>query len=246
MKKLLFAIVLTVLLSPILCLSDSKTYSSVESDIASVEETAGNYQDIIINLNSQGAYAAKSIKLLSDMKDLIWQSKMLLSEQRLDEAAQTLGEAKLLAPRITLDVTFSFKINKGRLALEEASALISKAEKEGYDIKALEGYYDQAGDLLAQAKSSYDGEDYEAVDPKISQIMSLAESVSKGADSLDVVQAQQPSGFAIGLSNAGEPNYWWIGGILAVILVAIILKTRKSVKKLNQVSRLEIIKNRMR
>ncbi|MFH1229772.1 MAG: hypothetical protein V1678_05115 [Candidatus Aenigmatarchaeota archaeon] len=248
MKKLLFAFVLMLLASPILCLSENVlTYSSVESEITSVEEMANQYQNLILNLNSQGAYASKSIKLLSEMKDILWQAKMFLSQSRVDEASQMVEKAKSIAPRITLDISFSLKINKGRLALEEASTLISKARKEGYEVKTFEGFYDKAVALFAQAKSSYESESYEAVDPKISEITSLAENVSKGVDSLKVVREFQPTtGFVISFSDVNVASYWWVGVITVFLVAAIIIKTRKTVKKLSQVSRLEIIKNRMR
>jgi hypothetical protein len=247
MKKLLFAFVFALLASPILCMSQTVTSGSVSTDMMSVENLTQQYQDLILNLNSQGAYASKSIELLSEMKDILWQAKMLLSQSKVDEASQMVEKAKIIAPRITLDISFSSKINKGRLALEEADALISKARKEGYEVKTFEGYYDKAVALFAQAKSSYESEAYEAVDSKISEITRLAENVSKGVDNLKAVREFQPTtGFVISLSDVNITSYWWVGVIAVFLVAAIIIKTRKTVKKLSQVSRLEIIKNRMR
>jgi hypothetical protein len=247
MKKLIFAFVFALLASPVLCISQAVTSGSVSADIMSVENMTQQYQNLILNLNSQGAYASKSIELLSDMKDILWQAKMFLSQTKVDEANQMVEKAKIIAPRITLDISFSLKINQGRLALEEASVLISKARKEGYDVKTFEGYYDKASALFTEAKSSYESEAYQAVNSKISEIMSLVESVSKGVDSLKVVEEVQPTtGFVISLPDVNVASYWWVGAVVVLLIAAILIKTRKTVKKLSQVSRLEIIKNRMR
>ena len=142
MKKLALIIFLILLIDSTNGFSISNT--EVNKKISETEKITQDYQNLILNLNSQGAYASKSIKLFSDMKDLIWQAKILLNENDPNNANNLIEEAKSIAPRITMDVRFSLKINKGRLALERILSLISIARKEGYSVKVFEEYYDKA------------------------------------------------------------------------------------------------------
>ena len=59
---------------------EKKNY--IENKIADIENITPQYQLLILNLSSQGAYASKSISLFSQMQELLWQAKMLLFENK--------------------------------------------------------------------------------------------------------------------------------------------------------------------
>jgi hypothetical protein len=203
------------------------------------------YQSLVLNLNSQGAYASKSIELLSEMKDLIWQSKILLEEGNLNGADEKLEEAKVIAPKLTLDISFSLKVNKGRLALEEASSIIDNARKEGYDVKALENYYDSANSFFNTAKESYMKEEYDSIDSNIASVLDLTDKISSGIESLKYSSLKtgqstvQPTGFTIA-------NYPWLPySLITVPIALVVLKISRRKKELRGISKLERIKSRL-
>lgn len=103
--------------------------SLVNNKINDIENLTPQYQYLILNLSSQGAYASKSIKLFSELQDLVWKAKMFLFQNKFNSADRDLEDAKKLAPRITLDVRSSFRVNEGRLASDKALTLISNTRR---------------------------------------------------------------------------------------------------------------------
>ena len=248
MKKLVLALLLIVLLEPSFALSyEEETYKSINSKINEVESIALQFQQLILNLNSQGAYTSNSLKLFSDMKDLIWQAKMLLNEKKFNDANIKLEEAKSIAPQITSDISFSFKINKGRLALEEASSLIGDAKKEGYEVKEIEDYYYNASSLFSEAKESFANGDYIKADFKIESVLEITDKISNEIKNLNTVKIEPnpnvpPTGFVIS-------EHSWFSfevGILTIAIIALITLLRKARRKkeLRGISKLVRIKNR--
>ena len=206
----------------------------VNNKINDIENITPQYQLLILNLSSQGAYASKSIKLFSDLQDMIWQSKMLLFENKFNSADKELEDAKKLAPRITLDVRSSFRVNEGSLALEKSLADISDMRKQGYDTKNIENLFDNANSLLTEAKDSYMNEDYDNIDAKIASVLDSADNISYEIEKLKVVNPQiqqntsvaQPTGLMI-------RDYSWFSYILgiAIIAIAIFLVYKKRTSK---------------
>jgi hypothetical protein len=245
MKTLFLTLVFVLLATPAFALSTGADANYVNDKISEVESMANQYQTLVLNLNSQGAYASKSIKLLSDMKDLLWQAKLSLAQGMLNDADKALEDAKSIAPRITLDVAFSIKINRGRLALEEALSLIDRARRDGYEVAGLQSQYDRASLLFKEAKSSYESESYDEVEPKIVEILDTVEAISQQFDTLKTPQKQQSTtGFAISYPSF-DLSGWWIL-VVAVLIVGLVLGLRRRNRKLSKFSRLEIIKNRLR
>jgi hypothetical protein len=250
MKKLALLLILVLLIEPTLVLGDitngSDTYSMMVSRINNIEGITAEYQNLILNLNSQGALVSKTIKLLSNIKDLIWQSKTLLTENMYDEAGAKLEEALKLLPRITLDARSSFKVNKGRLALEESLSLIINARKQGYDVKKIEEFYDNANLLYSQAKESYMNEDYDNIDSKIDSVLDIANKISSEVEIMKNPSNNQntvnlsPTGFMIS-------NYSWVSLPVVITIAAalIILKVSKRRKELKGIHKLVRIKSRM-
>ncbi len=206
----------------------------VTGKISDVENLTPQYQYLILNLSSQGAYASKSIKLFSDLQDMIWQSKMLLFQSKFNSADKMIEDAKKIAPHITLDVRSSFRVNEGNLALEDALKSISETRKQGYDTKNIEALFDNANSLLTEAKSSYINEDYDNIDSKIASVLETADKISYEIEKLKVTSpqvqnttAQQPTGLVI-------TNYSWTSytlGVIAVIAIAIFLAYKKKSSK---------------
>ena len=250
MKKLTLFLVLVLLIKPVFGIgdltNDNETYNMISNKISNIENITVEYQNLILNLNSQGALVSKSISLLTNLKDLIWQSKMLLTENMLDNAEAKLEEAIRILPRITLDVRSSFKINRGRLALEESLSLITNARRQGYDVKEIEGLYDDTSSLFNEAKESYTNEDYDNIDFKIDSVLEITNKISNEIESLKVIKSETnqnvslPTGFMI-------INYSWIS-VLSVIVIAavfIVLKISKRKKELKGIHKLVRIKSRM-
>jgi uncharacterized protein (UPF0332 family)/heme exporter protein D len=243
MKKLALVIFLFILVSSSNGFSISN--NEVNGKISEIEKVTYEYQNLILNLNSQGAYTSKSIKLFSDMKDLIWQAKMLLNENDPENANRNLEEAKSIAPRITMDVRFSLEINKGRLALERALSLTSIARKEGYEVKAIEDYYDKANSLFNEAKELYKNEEYDKIDSKIESVLELTDKISNKVEELKepIQTSETPTGFMI-------INYSWLSyviGIVAIVLVItlVVIKVRRRKKELKGIPKLVRIKCRL-
>jgi hypothetical protein len=250
MKKLTLFLVLVLLIKPVFGIgdltNDNETYNMISNKISNIENITVEYQNLILNLNSQGALVSKSISLLTNLKDLIWQSKMLLTENMLDNAEAKLEEAIRILPRITLDARSSFKINRGRLALEESLSLITNARRQGYDVKEIEGLYDDTSSLFNEAKESYTNEDYDNIDFKIDSVLEITNKISNEIESLKVIKSETnqnvslPTGFMI-------INYSWIS-VLSVIVIAavfIVLKISKRKKELKGIHKLVRIKSRM-
>jgi uncharacterized protein (UPF0332 family)/heme exporter protein D len=244
MKKLALVIFLFILVSSSNGFSISN--NEVNGKISEIEKVTHEYQNLILNLNSQGAYTSKSIKLFSDMKDLIWQAKMLLNENDPENANRNLEEAKSIAPRITMDVRFSLEINKGRLALERALSLIGIARREGYAVNALEEYYDKASSLFDEAKELYKNEEYDKIDSKIGSVLELTDKISNKIENLKnpyQTSESSPTGFMIA-------DYSWLSpyiiGIMMIALVTlVIVKIRRRKKELKGISKLVRIKCRL-
>jgi len=208
----------------------------VNNKINDIENITPQYQLLILNLSSQGAYASKSIKLFSDLQDMIWQSKMLLFENKFNSADKELEDAKKLAPRITLDVRSSFRVNEGSLALEKSLADISDMRKQGYDTKNIENLFDNANSLLTEAKDSYMNEDYDSIDARIASVLEAADKISYEIEKLKVIKpqatqnvstSQQPTGLMI-------RDYSWMSytlGFVAIIAIAIFLVYKKRTSK---------------
>jgi hypothetical protein len=213
---------------------EKKSY--VENKIKDIEDVTPQYQLLILNLSSQGAYASKSIKLFSDMQDLIWQAKMLFYENKFNSADKVLENSKKIAPRITLDVRSSFRVNEGSLALEKALADISDMRKQGYDTKRIEEMLDNANSLLTEAKNSYINEDYDNIDSKIASVLETADKISYEIEKLKVIKpqvtqnvttTQQPTGLLI-------RDYSWMSyalGIVAIVAIAVFLVYKKRTSK---------------
>jgi hypothetical protein len=250
MKKLTLFLVLVLLIKPVFGIgdltNDNETYNMISNKISNIENITVEYQNLILNLNSQGALVSKPISLLTNLKDLIWQSKMLLTENMLDNAEAKLEEAIRILPRITLDARSSFKINRGRLALEESLSLITNARRQGYDVKEIEGLYDDTSSLFNEAKESYTNEDYDNIDFKIDSVLEITNKISNEIESLKVIKSETnqnvslPTGFMI-------INYSWIS-VLSVIVIAavfIVLKISKRKKELKGIHKLVRIKSRM-
>lgn len=250
MKKLTLFLVLVLLIKPVFGIgdltNDNETYNMISNKISNIENITVEYQNLILNLNSQGALVSKSISLLTNLKDLIWQSKMLLTENMLDNAEAKLEEAIRILPRITLDARSSFKINRGRLALEESLSLITNARRQGYDVKEIEGLYDDTSSLFNEAKESYTNEDYDDIDFKIDSVLEITNKISNEIESPKVIKSETnqnvslPTGFMI-------INYSWIS-VLSVIVIAavfIVLKISKRKKELKGIHKLVRIKSRM-
>jgi heme exporter protein D len=244
MKKLVLIIFLLILIRPAFGLSYEE---ELNNKIIDVESTASHYQDLILNLNSQGAYTSRSIKILSEMRDLIWQAKMLITGSNFYLADQKIEEAKSIAPKITMDIRFSLKINKGRLALEEAFSLISKARKEGYDVKAIEDYYYDASSLFNEAKENYANEEYDYVDSKIDSILETNEKISSEIEKLNDVSIQPAS--KTSLTGFIIADYSWLSyviGLIALAIVALIaFKRSRRKKELKGIPKLVRIKCRL-
>lgn len=209
--------------------------SLVNNKINDIEIITPQYQSLILNLSSQGAYASKSIKLFSDLQELVWQAKMFLFQNKFNSADGKLEDAKKIAPRITLDVRSSFRVNEGSLALDKALSLISNARKEGYDVKDIENYFDSANSLLTEAKNSYLNEDYDSIDSKIASVLETVDKISYEIEKLKVIKPQvqqnvpipeQPTGLMI-------RDYSWFSYILgiAIITVAIFLVYKRRTSK---------------
>ena len=206
----------------------------IVNKVSDIENVTPQYQLLILNLSSQGAYASKSIKLFSDMQQMIWQAKMFLYQSRFNSADKTLEDAKAIAPRITLDVRSSFRVNEGSLALERVLTSISDARKQGYDTKSIEAMFDNANSLLTEAKNSYTNEDYDSIDPKIASVLDAADKISYEIEKLNVINqaqanaptqsiAQQPTGLMI-TNNSWMP-YSLV--IIAIVAVAVFLVYKK-------------------
>jgi len=250
MKKLALLLILVLLIEPNLVIGNvtngSDTYNMIVSRINNIEGITTEYQNIMLNLNSQGALVSKTIKLLSDIKDLIWQSKTLLTENNYNEADARLEEALQLLPHITLDARSSFKVNKGRLALEESLSLIINARKQGYDVKKIEELYDNASILFNQAKESYINEDYDNIDSKIDSVLDIVNKISFEIEIMKNPSSNQntinllPTGFMIS-------NYSWVFFPVVITIAAalIILKVSKRKKELKGIHKLVRIKSRM-
>lgn len=210
----------------------------VNNKINDIESVTPQYQYLILNLSSQGAYASKSIELFSNMQDMIWQAKMSLYENKFNSADKTLEDAKSIAPRITLDVRSSFRVNEGTIALNNALNLINDARKQGYDTKNAETMFDDANSVLTEAKNSYMNEDYDNIDSKIASVLDSADKISYEIEKLKVINpiqqnvsipstASQPTGLMI-------RDFSWISyalGIVAVVAIAIFLISKKRTSK---------------
>jgi len=205
------------------------------NEISEIENVTPQYEELILNLSSQGAYASKSIKLFSTLQNMIWQGKVLLFQNKFNSADTELDEAKKLAPNITLDVRSSFRVNEGSLALDKAMSSISDARKQGYDMKAVENEFDQANALLAEAKNSYMNEDYDSIDSKIALVLDTADKISYEIEKLEAINPQvnqtapaaQPTGLMI-------RDYSWISFpllIIAVVAVAVFIVYKKRTSK---------------
>jgi len=248
MKKLALLLFLVLLIENTLVIGDvtNENYNATITRINNIESITTEYQEIIFNLNSQGALVSKTIKLLSDLKDLIWQSKTLLTENMYDEADAKLEEAFKLLPHVTLDARSSFKVNKGRLALEESLSLIINARKQGYDVKEIEEFYDNANLLYNQAKENYLNEDYDNIDSRIDSVLDITNKISSKIEIMKNPSNNQnivnvsPTGFMIS-------NYSWISFPIFITIVAalIILKISKRRKELKGIHKLVRIKSRM-
>jgi len=199
--------------------------------IGDIENITPQYQYLILNLSSQGAYASKSIKLFSDMQQLIWQGKMLLFQNKFNSADNVLEDAKKIAPQITLDARSSFKVNEGSLALEKVLESINDIRKQGYDTVSIENNFDDANSVLTQAKNSYVNEDYDAIDSKIQSVLDSADKISYEIEKLKVIKSatqspptpQQPTGQMI-------RDYSWFSyvvGLVAVVAIAIFLISKR-------------------
>jgi ABC-type antimicrobial peptide transport system permease subunit len=170
---------------------------------------------------------------------------MLLNENDPENANRNLEEAKSIAPRITMDVRFSLEINKGRLALERALSLTSIARKEGYEVKAIEDYYDKANSLFNEAKELYKNEEYDKIDSKIESVLELTDKISNKVEELKepIQTSETPTGFMI-------INYSWLSyviGIVAIVLVItlVVIKVRRRKKELKGIPKLVRIKCRL-
>jgi hypothetical protein len=248
MKKLALFLVLALLIEPAFVMGNltNETYKAMITRINNIEDITAEYQNLILNLNSQGALVSKPIKLLSDVKDLILQSKTLLIENKYEEADTKLEEAIKLLPYITLDARSSFKINKGRLALEESLSLIIDSRKQGYDVKKIEEFYDNASLLYNQAKENYLNEDYDNIDSKIDSVLDITSKISSEIEIMKNPNSNQntinalPTGFMIS-------NYSWISFPVVITIAAalIILKISKRKKELKGIHKLVRIKSRM-
>jgi hypothetical protein len=200
--------------------------SLINSKISDIEGLTPQYQLLILNLSSQGAYASKSIKFFSELQDMIWQSKMLLFQSKFNSADKELEDAKKLAPRITLDVRSSFRVNEGSLALNKALEEISDVRKQGYNTKSIEELFDNANSLLTKAKDKYINEDYENIDSKITSVLETADKISYEIEKLKVIKpqvqqnasiTQQPTGLVI-------RDYSWMSytlGVVAIVAVVV-------------------------
>ena len=221
----------------------------VENKISEIENITPQYQALILNLSSQGIDASKSIKLFSEVQDLVWQSKILLSKDKFNSADKILEDAKKLAPRITLDIRSSFRINEGSLTLEKVLSDIIDARKQGYDTKSIEDDFDSANSLLTEAKNSYMKEDYDSVDAKISSVLDEADKISleiKNLNLINPIQQNVPAAQPTGLMIA---DYSWVSylvGIAIIVIAAIvILKVSRRKKELRGISKLVRIKSRL-
>jgi len=229
----------------------SLSKEEVSKGISDAEKVTQEYQDLILNLNSQGAYASKSINLLSHMKDLVWQAKMFLNENNPNDANKKLDEARSIAPKITMDIRFSLKINKGRLALERILSLISIARKEGYDTKNVENLFDSANSLLSEANNNYVNENYDKIDAKIDSLLESVDNIYYEIEKLKIIEpgvqssipaTQQPTGFMIINYSKLSP---YIIGIVVIAIALAILKVRRRRKELKGISKLVRIKCRL-
>jgi len=250
MNKLALLLILALFIEPTFVFGDvaneSNVYNTIITRIYSIENITTEYQNLILNLNSQGALISKSVKLLTNVKDLILQSKTLLIENNFNEADAKLEEALKILPNITLDARSSFKVNKGRLALEESLSLIINAREQGYDITKIEKLYDNASLLYNQAKENYINEDYDNIDSKIDSVLDMTNEISseieimKNPNNQSTVNAS-PTGFMIS-------NYSWISFPVVIIIAAalIILKISKRKKELKGIYKLERIKSRFK
>ena len=208
----------------------------VNNKIIDIESITPQYQLLILNLSSQGAYASKSIELFSNMQQLIWNAKMFLYENKFNSADKTLEESKSIAPRITLDVRSSFRVNEGTLALDNILATINDLRKQGYDTKNIENYFDNANSLLTEAKNSYVNEDYDSIDSKIKSVLEAVDKISYEIEKLKVINAQTQN---LPTQTANQPtglmitDYSWVSYLLglfviiAVIAIAIFMIYKK-------------------
>ena len=196
----------------------------IVNKISDIENITPQYQLLILNLSSQGAYASKSIKLFSELQDMIWQAKMNLFQSKFNSADKTLEDAKKIAPRITLDVRSSFRVNEGNLALEDALKSISETRKQGYDTKNIEALFDNANSLLTEAKSSYINEDYDNIDSKIASVLETADKISYEIEKLKVINPTQQN---ISTSNQSTglmiTDYSWISYLLGITIIAAVI-----------------------
>jgi hypothetical protein len=227
-------------------IQEKKNY--VNEEINEIENITPQYQSLILNLSSQGAYASKSIELFSDLQNLIWQAKMLLSQNKFNSADKAIEDAKNLVPKITLDIRSSFRVNEGSLALEKILSEINDARKQGYDTKNIENDFDNANSLLTEAKNSYMNEDYNNIDSKIASVLDTSNKISYEIENLNVSNSQvqvqnvsttQPTGLMIG-------NYSWFSYVIGIIVIAVIIfKISKRKKELRGISKLVRIKSRL-
>jgi len=220
--------------------------NSVNNKINDIENIASQYQSLILNLSSQGAYASKSIKLFSDLQDLIWQAKMLLFQDKFNSADKALEDAKKLAPRITLDIRSSFRVNEGTLALEKVLSEISDARKKGYDTKNIESLFDSANSLLTEAKNSYMNEDYNSIDSKIASVLDATDKISYEIEKLNVINSAQQNVSTTQPTGLMIRDYSWLSYVIGImVVVVIILKVSRRKKELRGISKLERVKSRL-
>lgn len=206
---------------------------AVLNDISSVENVTPQYQSLILNLTSQGAYASKSIELFSKIQDLLWKAKMLLAQSMFNSADGALVEAKGIGPKITLDVSFSFKVNQGNLALSDSMSSIREARKEGLNVSDFETYYDNAAQAMDRAKEYYNSEDYDSIDPEIEKATGFTNMITSEVDRMMTAKAgpnqtpspeNEPTGMAIG--DFSWTPYALI--ITVIVAIAIVIFKRNS------------------
>jgi hypothetical protein len=192
-----------------------------------IENFVPQFQSSVLNLSSQGAQVLKSITLLSDFQDLIWQSKLLMVQNRFNSAYKILEDAEKLIPKINLDITYSFKVNQGNKAMDSVLTLILDAKRQGLDVKDIENEFDNANSLLFVAKEDYQNENYDVIDSKINSILYATDKIIQDISEILITAPKiqqnvssnplpQPSPTSLAIRD-----YSWISLVLGIAVISI-------------------------
>lgn len=249
MRSAAFLIALALVAVPALGMSDSiSNYNAVSERIALVDNVTAQYQSLVLNLNSQGALISKPIEMLNEVEGLASQSKSFLSEGDINDANSTIEEAVAMLPQITLDISSSYTVNRGRLALEESLSIITSARSQGYDTKGMEDVYYNASSILNDARQSYTNGDYGSVEPKVDAVISMASNISTSFEELKAeATGQEVSQVSVVPTGFFLLGYSWVSYPIILIIASsfIILKATRRKKELKGIEKLVRIKCRL-